>query len=115
MDTQIEAREVDEAVAEMVAVPAPQTVAAVKTVEEWATAKGMLPQLHAAPEMRLPSADRGAFVARVAMSGLTGPRPNPKYIEFARARALRAWPESKEVTEAEFDKAVTEAATVICR
>jgi hypothetical protein len=89
--------------------------AVMKTVETWATEKGMLPQFIGGAEGRVPpgAPTDMAGNARIAMSGLTGPTVNPKYVRFARAK-LR-WPESKEVTEAEFDKAVVDAESHICR
>jgi len=89
--------------------------AVMKTVEQWATEKGMLPQFFGGAEGRVPPGAATDFGgnARIAMSGLTGPRGNPEYVRFARAK-LR-WPESKEVTEAEFDKAIVDAESHICR
>lgn len=90
--------------------------AEMKAIEVWAAQKKMLPMLVGGVEARVPpgAPDLGG-VARVAMSGLTGPKTNPEYVRFARARAFKAWPESKEVTEAEFDEAVIAAETHICR
>lgn len=89
--------------------------AVMKTVETWATEKGMLPQFIGGAKGRVPpgAPTDMAGNARIAMSGLTGPTVNPKYVRFARAK-LR-WPESKEVTEAEFDKAIVDAESHICR
>lgn len=98
--------------------PAPiAVVAEMKTVEEWATAKKMLPQFVGGDEARIPGGAPidGAGSARVAMSGLHGPRMNPNFVRFARARVQRQWPESKEVTEADFDAAVIEAESHVCR
>ncbi len=90
--------------------------AAIKAIEVWAAEKKMLPMLIGGTEARVPpGAPALGGVARVAMSGLTGPKVNPEYVRFARAKAFRSWPESKEVTEAAFDAAVTEAETHVCR
>lgn len=76
---------------------------AAATAEEWATRKGMLPQ-------RLPVhrqfARKGAAPAD---------EPNPLFEKYAQARAHFAWREGKELSEAEFDAAVTEATTHIYR
>ncbi len=73
-----------------------------KTIEEWATAKGMLPQLLATP-------------ARLGSRELQAPRQNPKFHLYTIAKAHRQWPEGKEVTEAEFDQAVAESGQVELR
>lgn len=56
----------------------------IRAVEEWATEKGMLPLMN-------------------------GTRENPEAFRFLAAKGLRNWPVGKEVAEAEFDAAVTEA------
>lgn len=63
-------------------------VAPLRTVEAWAEEKGMLPQL-------------------VSVNGRT--RANPEFWRFAAARALCNWPVGKELTEADFDAAITAA------
>jgi hypothetical protein len=40
------------------------------------------------------------------------PRHNPKYVMFYRTKVLKRWPNGAEMTEAEFDAAVQEAANV---
>lgn len=60
-----------------------------RTAEDWAQRKGMFERFLA------PS---GEFA-----------RPNPLYQDWAQARAHGAWPEGKELTEAEFDAAVEAA------
>lgn len=65
-----------------------------KTIEKWAEEKGMLPRyLQAA--------------ARLGQHRATMTLQNPRYVDFARAKAHARWPEGKEVTESEFDEAVT--------
>lgn len=73
-----------------------------KTVEEWATAAGMLPELQPA------TGKAGQF--KIATK-----RANPKAGLFKNAKTLRRWPEGFEVTQAEFDEAVEEANGVIAR
>ncbi len=73
----------------------------VKTIEEWGTAKGSLPATFPMQKLAGQPAKRA--------------RPNPEHWKFAAAKALRKWPEGKEVTEEEFDKAVAEAAGVSAR
>lgn len=67
------------------------------TVEQWAAAKGMLPM----------------FVAGPRPSDGSPPRQllNPKYTHFAETKAGNAWPEGKEMTEADFDAAIAKNAT----
>ena len=36
-------------------------------------------------------------------------RPNPRYQDYAQARAHGNWPDGMEMTEAEFDKAIAAA------
>jgi len=75
----------------------------VRTAEAWATAKGMLPQFREAH-------------APFRAPGTAAPlEHNPNHGRFAAARAYRVWPEGKELTEAEFDAAVTAAETQIYR
>lgn len=95
---------------------APAPVAEVKTVEAWALAKGLLPAFFGAPAYRLPGAPGGlAASVPVAMAGLTGPRPNPEHWRFAAAKAGNAWPEGKEMTEADFDAAIKAAGEHVAR
>src|SRR5688572_13207356 len=77
--------------------------AAKKTVEDWANQKGLLPEMQAPGRARL-----GQFT-------VPSPRPNPKYVLFAQAKALRGWPEGAEVTEQEFDSAIKEAQGIEAR
>jgi hypothetical protein len=88
-----------------------------KTVELWAAAKGLYPQFFAAPVAALPANTQpGPFgTVAVSMAGLVGPKANHEYWKFAAAKAMRAWPEGKETTEAEFDEAVAEAAGQVGR
>lgn len=62
-------------------------------VEVWAHQKGMLPEIIPAPP-----APKGHIPE--------APRHNPKYSEFAAAKAGSRWPIGAELTEAEFDAAV---------
>ena len=64
-----------------------------KPVEIWANLKGMLPEMIPAPP-----APKGMIPE--------APRWNPKYSEFAAAKAGSRWPIGAELTEAEFDAAV---------
>src|SRR5580704_1575797 len=100
--TEHEGTVVAEPATDVAEAPAP-VVAEMKTIEEWALAKNMLPQMIGGVESRLPGGapTDGAGSARVTMSGLTGPRVNPRHVRFARAKVQRQWPESKEVTEAD--------------
>jgi hypothetical protein len=68
-----------------------------RTIEEWALQKQMLPEKTEVP---------GA--ARLGSRTIAGVKPNPKYVLFAQAKALRGWPQGREVTEQEFDEAIAE-------
>ena len=85
--------------------------------EEWAAAKGMWPQMIEAPVPRLPQGVQtdGYGTVPVAMGNLRAPRHNPDYWKFAAAKILHGWPEGKELTEAEFDKAVAAACNQTAR
>ena len=97
--------------------PAPSAPSAVvKTVEKWAEAKGLWPQNFAAPAYGLPGgAPQGGGTVAMDLSKVTGPRPNPEYWRFAAAKAGNAWPEGKEMTEAEFDAAIKAAGEHVAR
>lgn len=73
-----------------------------KTIEEWATSKGFLPETR-------------AVETRLGQRKVTVQRSNPDAWKFTAAKAARQWPEGKEVTEEEFDDAVKEAAGVTAR
>ncbi len=91
-----------------VAAPAAPAAAGKKTIEAWAFAKGMLPQIFTGSTYALPGSaevDRMGGAA-VALGRLAGPRANPEFWRFAAAKAGSQWPENLEVTEAEFDAAV---------
>lgn len=80
-----------------------------KTVEEWATDKGMLPQIFPGEDRSMPPGTGGGDSRgsrAVPIGKLRGPSANRHYWKFAAARAGEQWPQSKEVTEAEFDAAV---------
>jgi hypothetical protein len=79
--------------------PAPVEAAEKKTIEQWAEAKGLLPENITVP-------------ARIGSREVKAPRQNPKFVQFAMAKAHRRWPEGAEVTEEDFDKAVAEAGQV---
>ncbi len=68
-----------------------------RTAEQWAEAKGMLPE----------------FVPIAAPFAPAGSQPglqhNPSYWRFAATRVGMGWPIGKELTEAEFDSAVETA------
>jgi hypothetical protein len=78
------------------------TTAGKKTVEVWAEAKGMLPEYL---KVKTRVGGREAFARK----------QNPKFVDFAMAKAHARWPEGKEVTEKEFDEAVQGAAQVGAR
>lgn len=68
-----------------------------KAVEYWAEEAGMWPQWQE---------------ATVTVAGgrlMQERRENPRFIEFAQAKALRGWPIGAEVTRAEFEAAIEEA------
>lgn len=71
----------------------------VKTAEQWAEAKGFLPEFTSS---RAPFARADEPAVR---------QHNPEHWRFAATKAGKAWPEGAEMTEAEFDAAVTEATT----
>jgi hypothetical protein len=73
-----------------------------QTVESWATAKGMLPEMLASGPAPAGTIPLGSLV-------------NSEFWRFAGARALLRWPEGAEVTEAEFDAAVEQATNGVSR
>lgn len=92
--------------------PAPKPERAVKapaapekrTIEQWGTAKGFLPQV-------LPSANpnrKAAATLTVGSAAVLGiaQRHNPEYWKFAAARAGNGWVDGFEITEADFDAAI---------
>ena len=101
MDTEQEPDEIQVPVA----APSAATAAAdpVKTAEEWALAKGMLPE-------KLPGKPR-RDKPQLAPRSVA----NPKHRQFKEASFIATWPVGKELTEADFDKAVTAAATHVYR
>lgn len=72
---------------------APQ-VAERKTHVEWATARGMVPKILEQPRVQ----NQGAK--------LVHGRINPKWDEYAQARAHHGWLPNQEMTEAEFEAAL---------
>lgn len=99
--------------------PAAPAVAELRTIEDWATAKKLLPAFFPPPNFRAPKGAGSGGVASIAMSGLTGPVPNKRHYLFAAAlageRAEGRWPENKEVTEADFDAAIEKHNSHVCR
>lgn len=99
------------------AAPAP----VIKTVEEWATAKKMLPAVHAGGALGLPGVKPGirSVPISMALSGQVAPRANPLFVGFRAAQVRNRWPIGHECTEAQFDEAVAKAhgpeSEVICR
>jgi len=79
--------------------PVPVGTGEKKTIEQWAEAKGMLPE-------------NITTSARMGSREVKAPRQNPKFVDFKTAKAHRNWPEGTEVTEEEFDKAVAESGQV---
>lgn len=82
------------------AAPAP----AMKTIEEWAAAKGYLPQ-------ELPPLDptrKAAATLTIGSAAVLGlpTRHNPEFWKFAAAKAGNGWVNGFEITEADFDKAI---------
>lgn len=96
---------------------APPAVARIQTIEAWAEQKKLLPAFFPPPNYRAPGGAGG--IARVVMSGMSGPVPNRQHYLFAQAlageRADGRWPEGKEVTEAEFDAATEKHNSHVCR
>jgi len=91
-------------------------VAAVKPIEKWAEQKGLWPHvIQAAPQQVRGMADQQTGTMTVNLASITPPRLNPEYWKFAAAKALRNWPEGREVSEADFDAAVADAAGVVIR
>jgi hypothetical protein len=70
-----------------------------KTIEAWAEEKGYLPEFIVSK-------------ARLGSREVPQKRQNPKFVEFAMAKAARRWPQGKEVTAAEFDAAIKEGGQV---
>lgn len=87
--------------------PAQPPVAAAgpkKTVEEWATAKGMF---HEFTEGKRPPRSRPKAPAPLIH--------NPKFVHFHRARRSNHWAPNEEMTEVEFDAAVEVADSHVYR
>lgn len=72
-----------------------------KTVEEWATEKGFLPQTR---PRKGPAVVTGG-VRGVALAG-NPVEHNPEFWKFAAARAGNRWVIGFEITEADFDKEI---------
>lgn len=92
-------------------VPAPAVAGPKKAVEEWATAKKMLPQFSVPPDRVIPPELMRHPAVGVSMKAIASPRYNPEHAKYVAARAIRNWPIGFEVTEAEFDKAVEDGMT----
>jgi hypothetical protein len=97
--------------------PTPAASGPTKTVEQWATAKGYLPEFFMPPDRRVPAGVVAgqAGTVPINLAGLTGPRHNPNYGYFSAARVVGHWPEGKEMTEAEFDAAMKAAGEHLAR
>lgn len=91
--------------------PFAEAPAAKKTVEKWAEAKGMWPQVLPSPQRAIPAGTPAGSMGTVpiAMASLTGPLHNPEFWRFAAAKAMHGWPEGRELTETDFDAAVKAA------
>lgn len=90
--------------------PAPEPKAEIRTAEQWAEAKGMLPQFSEGGTLVAKPGLTGAIVQGLGgRLGNVAPRANPNFWKFAAARAHNVWPEGKELTEHEFDAAVESA------
>lgn len=106
---------------EGLATPAPESPAKPagekKAVETWAAAKGCWPQSFAAPPLGVPQGTPGDNFGSVAvnMAAVRAPRANPEYWKFAAAKAMHGWPEGWELTEADFDAAITAATGQLAR
>lgn len=72
-----------------------------KTVEEWATAKGLLPAT--TPKKRPGPVRAGAAGILAAGNGVVD---NPNHWKFAAAKAGEGWPVGFEMTEAAFDAVI---------
>lgn len=75
---------------------APPVPALKRTAEEWARAKGMLPEFH---ERESPRKKRHPKAKPVRIH-------NRAHAPFRAAKASLRWPQGKELTEAEFDAAI---------
>jgi hypothetical protein len=75
-----------------------------RTVEQWATDKGMLPQFREGKKP--PTAPRAAPAPLVV---------NPDFAAYAAAKASLRWPIGMELTEAEFDQAVADTQAHVYR
>ncbi len=88
----------------------------IKAVEDWATAKGMFPQMIAPPARApMPAQNVGpgvvgsVLMVNISRDGGLAPRTNPSFWKFAAAKAHNQWPIGLTMTEAEFDKAIVAA------
>lgn len=80
-----------------------------KTIEDLATAKGLLPQVLPQPPGPPP-----AMVLRLGSKTLMGTpeKHNPEFWKFAAARAANGWPIGFEITEADFDAEIKKHTTL---
>lgn len=92
-----------------------------KTVEEWATELGYLPEIFPGKTMQLPQ-EPGNGPRRVALGAVSAkaaPRYNPNYLTFRQAQLHHSWVIGVELTKEEFLaalKAPHEGPTkVVCR
>lgn len=72
-----------------------------KTVEEWATEKGFLPQFYAGKN--------GAVTATGTALAGKAPKANKNFWKYRAAKAGQGWVEGFEATENEFDRAIAKA------
>ncbi|HVZ89636.1 MAG TPA: hypothetical protein VHG72_21925 [Polyangia bacterium] len=70
----------------------------IKTVEDWARAKGMLPEFREVDNPRNPKRLRPKAKPMLVH--------NKSHAQFRAAKASNRWPIGKELTEAEFDEAI---------
>ena len=87
-----------------------------RTVEDWATAKGMYPQIFAGRDVSVQGGgtvdERTGLVGgsvRISDFAAGARRNNPSFWKFAAARAHNQWPIGLTMTEAEFDTAIVAA------
>jgi hypothetical protein len=102
-------REAKTPIPEAIVTPTPPIT---RTVEEWATPKGMYPQFSEPGELRFKRPQDGGPMEFAGLGGALAsvkPRGNPKYPLFYAAQIKFRWPQGMELTESEFDAAVDSA------
>jgi hypothetical protein len=105
----------DDAVPEAVTPETSKPTVTKKAVEAWAAEKRMLPEFFLPSPAQLPERAQAApgGVMALSMSGLKAPAHNPEFWKFAAAKAMHGWVIGAELTEAEFDDAITAATTAM--